>query len=94
MPVQRTGGFALLQPPSVHLLAGTAQRSLALMGWSRGMAAVARAGPNPLSAIPSSLCPGPVLPLKDPTSDLAVIARAGSKLVKEVREKKDKDKGR
>lgn len=30
----------------------------------------------------------PVLPLKDPTSDMAVIARNGSKLVKEVREKK------
>ena len=27
----------------------------------------------------------PVLPLKDPTSDMAVIARQGSKLVKEVR---------
>ena len=26
----------------------------------------------------------PVLPLKDPTSDMAVIARQGSKLVKEV----------
>ncbi|KAL4525772.1 hypothetical protein Ndes2437A_g04207 [Nannochloris sp. 'desiccata'] len=37
---------------------------------------------------------GPVLPLKDPTSDLAVIARSGSKLVKEVREKKDSNKSR
>ncbi|KAF6263292.1 P-loop containing nucleoside triphosphate hydrolase protein [Scenedesmus sp. NREL 46B-D3] len=37
---------------------------------------------------------GVVLPLKDPTSDMAVIARNGSTLVKEVREKKDKDKSR
>ncbi|WIA41331.1 hypothetical protein OEZ86_004928 [Tetradesmus obliquus] len=37
---------------------------------------------------------GVVLPLKDPTSDMAVIARGGSALVKEVREKKDKDKSR
>ncbi len=37
---------------------------------------------------------GPVLPLKDPTSDMAVIARAGSRLVKEVREKKDSGKSR
>eukprot|EP00890_Picochlorum_soloecismus_P002226 jgi/Picsp_1/3003/NSC_01225-R1_pre-mrna-splicing factor atp-dependent rna helicase prp16-like len=37
---------------------------------------------------------GPVLPLKDPTSDLAVIARNGSKLVKEIREKKDANKSR
>uniref|UniRef100_A0A1D2A9T0 RNA helicase n=1 Tax=Auxenochlorella protothecoides TaxID=3075 RepID=A0A1D2A9T0_AUXPR len=37
---------------------------------------------------------GPVLPLKDPTSDLAVIARAGSRLVKEVREKKEAGKSR
>ena len=37
---------------------------------------------------------GPVMPLKDPTSDLAVIARNGSKLVKEIREKKDSNKSR
>ena len=37
---------------------------------------------------------GPVMPLKDPTSDLAVIARNGSKLVKEIREKKDANKSR
>ena len=37
---------------------------------------------------------GPVLPLKDPTSDMAVIARSGSKLVKEIREKKDASKSR
>ncbi|KDD73479.1 hypothetical protein H632_c2133p0, partial [Helicosporidium sp. ATCC 50920] len=37
---------------------------------------------------------GPVLPLKDPTSDLAVIARSGSKLVKEVREKREANRGR
>ncbi|KAG2440689.1 hypothetical protein HYH02_010267 [Chlamydomonas schloesseri] len=35
-----------------------------------------------------------VLPLKDPTSDMAVIARKGSGLVKEVREKKEKNKSR
>jgi pre-mRNA-splicing factor ATP-dependent RNA helicase DHX38/PRP16 len=37
---------------------------------------------------------GPVMPLRDPTSDMAVIARQGSKLVKEVREKKDASKSR
>lgn len=37
---------------------------------------------------------GPVLPLRDPTSDMAVIARNGSKLVKDVREKKDASKSR
>ncbi len=37
---------------------------------------------------------GPVVPLKDPTSDMAVIARNGSKLVKEIREKKDESKSR
>ncbi|KAI8103676.1 hypothetical protein M9435_005010 [Picochlorum sp. BPE23] len=37
---------------------------------------------------------GPVMPLKDPTSDLAVIARNGSKIVKEIREKKDANKSR
>lgn len=37
---------------------------------------------------------GPVMPLKDPTSDLAVISRNGSKLVKEIREKKDENKSR
>ncbi len=36
----------------------------------------------------------PVLPLRDPTSDMAVIARTGSKLVKEVREKKEAGKSR
>lgn len=35
-----------------------------------------------------------VLPLRDPTSDMAVIARNGSHLVKEVREKKEKNKSR
>ncbi|GIL69699.1 hypothetical protein Vretifemale_520, partial [Volvox reticuliferus] len=35
-----------------------------------------------------------VLPLKDPTSDMAVIARKGSGLVKQVREKKDQHKSR
>ncbi len=37
---------------------------------------------------------GPVVPLKDPTSDMAVISRNGSKLVKEIREKKDENKSR
>lgn len=37
---------------------------------------------------------GPVLPLRDPTSDMAVIARSGSRLVKEVREKKESGKSR
>lgn len=37
---------------------------------------------------------GPVLPLKDPTSDMAVIARQGSNLVREMREKKEKNKFR
>lgn len=37
---------------------------------------------------------GPVLPLKDSTSDMAVIARNGSKLVKEIREKKDSNRSR
>ncbi|GFR49972.1 hypothetical protein Agub_g12113, partial [Astrephomene gubernaculifera] len=35
-----------------------------------------------------------VLPLKDPTSDMAVIARKGSGLVKQVREKKEQHKSR
>ena len=35
-----------------------------------------------------------VLPLRDPTSDMAVIARSGSALVREVREKKEKGKSR
>ena len=35
-----------------------------------------------------------MLPLKDPTSDMAVIARNGSKLVKEVRDKKEANKSR
>ena len=46
------------------------------------------------SAAPPAPPAGPVLPLKDPTSDMAVIARNGSKLVRDVREKKDKDKSR
>eukprot|EP00210_Caulerpa_lentillifera_P000325 g318.t1 len=37
---------------------------------------------------------GPVMPLKDPTSDMAVIARQGSNLVRETREKKEKNKFR
>lgn len=37
---------------------------------------------------------GPVLPLKDSTSDMAVIARQGSQLVHETREKKEKNKFR
>ncbi len=36
----------------------------------------------------------PVMPLRDPTSDMAVIARAGSKLVKDIREKKEASKSR
>ena len=36
----------------------------------------------------------PVLPLRDSTSDMAVIAKNGSKLVKEVREKKEQNKSR
>ena len=37
---------------------------------------------------------GPVMPLKDPTSDMAVIARQGSALVREMRDKKEKNKFR
>ena len=37
---------------------------------------------------------GPVLPLRDPTSDMAVIAKNGSQIVKEIREKKDQNKSR
>lgn len=36
----------------------------------------------------------PVMPLRDPTSDMAVIARNGSSLVKEVRITKEKNKHR
>jgi len=36
----------------------------------------------------------PVLPLRDSTSDMAIIAKNGSKLVKEVREKKEQNKSR
>lgn len=36
----------------------------------------------------------PVMPLRDPTSDMAVIARNGSALVKEVRITKEKNKHR
>ena len=35
-----------------------------------------------------------VMPLRDPTSDLAVIAKTGSKLVKEIRDKKNEGKSR
>lgn len=35
-----------------------------------------------------------VMPLRDPTSDLAVIAKSGSKLVKEIRDKKNEGKSR
>ena len=34
------------------------------------------------------------MPLRDPTSDMAVIARAGSKLVRDIREKKEASKSR
>lgn len=37
---------------------------------------------------------GPVLPLRDPSSDMAIISRKGSGLVKEYREKKDASKSR
>ncbi|KAK1680311.1 hypothetical protein QYE76_041159 [Lolium multiflorum] len=36
----------------------------------------------------------PVMPLKDPTSDMAIIARKGSVLVREVREKQSQNKSR
>ena len=36
----------------------------------------------------------PILPLRDSTSDMAVIAKNGSKLVKEIREKKEQNKSR
>ncbi|XBI28531.1 hypothetical protein VPH35_052736 [Triticum aestivum] len=36
----------------------------------------------------------PVLPLKDPTSDMAIIARKGSLLVREIREKQSMNKSR
>lgn len=51
----------------------------------------------PLPDLPPPPLPhsaGPVLPLKDSTSDMAVIARQGSKLVKEVRDKKESTKSR
>ena len=35
-----------------------------------------------------------IMPLRDPTSDLAVIAKTGSKLVKEIRDKKNEGKSR
>ncbi len=35
-----------------------------------------------------------MLPLKDSTSDMAVVARSGSALVRQMREKKDAAKGR
>ena len=37
---------------------------------------------------------GPVLPLRDPTSDMAVISKNGSQIVKEIRDKKDQSKSR
>lgn len=36
----------------------------------------------------------PVMPVKDPTSDMALIARKGSALVREVREKQSMNKSR
>ena len=36
----------------------------------------------------------PVLPVKDPTSDMPTIARKGSNLVKEYRQKRDENKSR
>jgi pre-mRNA-splicing factor ATP-dependent RNA helicase DHX38/PRP16 len=36
----------------------------------------------------------PVMPLKDPTSDMAIIARKGSALVREIREKQSMNKSR
>ena len=50
--------------------------------------------PPPPPHTPTHPPAGPVLPLKDPTSDMAVIARSGSRLVREVREKKDANKSR
>lgn len=36
----------------------------------------------------------PVMPVKDPTSDMAIIARKGSALVRETREKQNQSKSR
>lgn len=36
----------------------------------------------------------PVMPIKDPTSDMAIIARKGSALVRETREKQNSNKSR
>jgi hypothetical protein len=36
----------------------------------------------------------PVMPVKDPTSDMAIIARKGSALVRETREKQNQNKSR
>jgi pre-mRNA-splicing factor ATP-dependent RNA helicase DHX38/PRP16 len=36
----------------------------------------------------------PVMPLKDPTSDMAIISRKGSSLVREIREKQSMNKSR
>lgn len=36
----------------------------------------------------------PVMPLKDPTSDMAIISRKGSALVREIREKQSSNKSR
>lgn len=36
----------------------------------------------------------PIMPLKDPTSDMAIISRKGSVLVREIREKQSSNKSR
>lgn len=36
----------------------------------------------------------PIMPLKDPTSDMAIISRKGSNLVREVHEKQSMNKSR
>lgn len=36
----------------------------------------------------------PVMPIKDPTSDMAIISRKGSALVREIREKQTQNKSR
>ena len=40
----------------------------------------------------SLLQPEPVIPVKDPTSDMAIIARKGSQLVRKHREQKERKK--
>lgn len=43
--------------------------------------------------ITNTRCPTePVLPVKDPTSDMAMVARKGSKLVRERREQRERMK--